>query len=139
MPQVLISLYSFSSFPFSGHFQSIKIHLNYNNQELSIIQKTYDLILWLVPILGRMPREHRFTLGEKIADNLYEILERLLEAKYSKNKGEILVKLNPKLSVIQYQIRLLSDLKLISLKRYDYASRGLTEIGQELGSWLKSL
>ena len=107
--------------------------------ELSIIQKTYDLTLWLVPILGRMPRQHRFTLGERISDNLYDFLEQLIEAKYSKNKREILSKLNPRLSVIQYQIRLLYDLKLISLQRYDYASKHLTEIGQELGGWLKSL
>jgi hypothetical protein len=27
-------------------------------QELPIIQKTYDLILWYVPILNRLPRDH---------------------------------------------------------------------------------
>ena len=65
--------------------------------ELSVIQKTYDLILWLMPILSRMPRDHRYTLGEQISNNLYEFLEGLVEAKYSQEKLPILQKLNPKL------------------------------------------
>jgi hypothetical protein len=31
--------------------------------DLPVIQKTYDLIRWYVPILNRLPRDHRFTLG----------------------------------------------------------------------------
>ena len=29
------------------------------NNDLPIIQKTDDLIKWYVPILGRLPREHK--------------------------------------------------------------------------------
>ena len=28
--------------------------------ELPVIQKTYDLIKWYVPILNRLPRDHKF-------------------------------------------------------------------------------
>jgi hypothetical protein len=112
--------------------------MNYNEKELSVIQKTYDLILWLIPILGRLPRNHRFTLGEKIANNLYELLEGLIEAKYSPEKEKILRSLNTKLSVIYYQVRLMVDLDLMCDKRYENLSRYLVEIGNELGGWLKS-
>ena len=33
-------------------------------KELSIIQKTYDLIQWYVPIFNRLPKTHKFTLGD---------------------------------------------------------------------------
>lgn len=112
--------------------------MDYKGRELSIVQKTYDLILWLIPILSRLPRDHRFTLGERISNNLYQLLEELLEAKYSANKLPILQKLNPKISILQYQARLLYDLKLISGSRYEHLSRYLLEIGSELGGWLKS-
>jgi hypothetical protein len=105
---------------------------------LSVIQKTYDLILWLNPILSRLPRNYRFTLGERIANNLYQLLEGLIEAKYSQEKEEILRSLNPKLSVLYYQIRLMVDLNIMSDKRYENLSRYLVEIGNELGGWLKS-
>jgi hypothetical protein len=33
--------------------------------DLPVIQKAYDLVKWYVPILNRLPRDHRFTLGER--------------------------------------------------------------------------
>ncbi len=33
--------------------------------ELPVIQKTYDFIQWYVPILNRLPRHHKFTLGAR--------------------------------------------------------------------------
>jgi hypothetical protein len=40
--------------------------------DLPIIQKAYDLIKWYVPILDRLPQRHRFTLGERIINGLYD-------------------------------------------------------------------
>mgnify|MGYP001801642416 CR=1 FL=1 len=45
---------------------------------LPIIQKTYDLIKWYVPILSRLPREHKFTLGDRITSKLNDLLEALI-------------------------------------------------------------
>ena len=53
--------------------------------ELPIVQKTYDLIRWYIPILNRLPRDHRFALGDRIVNNLYDLLEELIRARYSKN------------------------------------------------------
>jgi hypothetical protein len=33
--------------------------------DLPIIQKTHDLIRWYVPVLNRLPRDHRFMLGDR--------------------------------------------------------------------------
>ena len=51
--------------------------------ELPIIQKTYDLIKWYIPILNRLPRNHRFALGDRMSDNLYDLLEGLIRARYA--------------------------------------------------------
>ncbi len=34
--------------------------------ELPIVQKTYDLIKWYFPILNRLPRDHKFGLGDRV-------------------------------------------------------------------------
>jgi hypothetical protein len=34
--------------------------------ELPIIQATLDLIQWFVPLLKRLPRDHRFALGDRL-------------------------------------------------------------------------
>nr|WP_299491462.1 hypothetical protein [Acaryochloris sp. IP29b_bin.137] len=35
-------------------------------EELPIIQKVFDLIKWYIPILNRLPKTHRFGLGERM-------------------------------------------------------------------------
>ena len=42
--------------------------------DLPIIQKTYDLIKWYIPILNRLPRDHKFMLGERMITGLYDFL-----------------------------------------------------------------
>ncbi len=107
--------------------------------ELSIIQKTYDLIKWYIPILNRLPKQHKFHLGSRTIDTLYSILEGLIEAKYSKQKQTKLESINIYLDILRYQTRLLFDFAQISIERYEYVSKLITEIGCELGGWLKQL
>ena len=107
-------------------------------QELPIIQKTYDLIKWYVPILNRLPKVHRFGLGERIVNNLYDLLEGLIRARYAKNdKLTRLQSINTQLDILRYQTRLLYDFQLISVERYKYINQQLNGIGIELGGWIK--
>lgn len=106
--------------------------------ELPIIQKTYDLIKWIVPLIDRLPRMHRFTLGDRIIDELYNLLDSLITARYARSgKLSALQALNTRLQVLRYQCRLLVDFQLISVKRYEYVHRQINEIGVELGGWIK--
>jgi hypothetical protein len=54
--------------------------------ELPIIQKTYDLIKWYVPILNGLPKGHRFQLGNRMVSGLYDLLESLILARYQRDK-----------------------------------------------------
>jgi hypothetical protein len=105
--------------------------------ELSIVQKTYDLIKWYVPILNLLPRDHKYNLGDRVIGNLYELLEGLLTAQYEKNRNPLLKQLNVKLNILRYQTRLLHDFGLMDTKRYEFVSRLVNEIGIELGGWIK--
>jgi len=98
--------------------------------ELAIIQKTYDLIKWYVPILNRLPRQHRFMLGNRIIDGLYDLLGDLIIAKYSSHdKLAKLQLLNSKLDILRHQTRLLLDFELIKGDRYEYAGQLINNIG----------
>ena len=50
--------------------------------ELPIIQATMDLIQWFVPLLNRLPRDHRFALGDRLVAGLYDLLKGLVAARY---------------------------------------------------------
>ncbi|WP_016952027.1 diversity-generating retroelement protein Avd [Anabaena sp. PCC 7108] len=105
--------------------------------DLPIIQKTYDLVKWYVPIINRLPRNHKYLLGDRIITGLYDLLEGLVVARYSQNKLVQLENLNTKLDVIRYQTRLLLDFDLIKTERYEYVQKLINEIGIDLGGWIK--
>ncbi len=105
--------------------------------ELPIIQKTYDLIKWYIPILNKLPRDHKFNLGDRIISGLYDLLENLIIARYLKNKLPTLEKLNSQLDVLRYQTRLLKDFGLIKVERYEFSANAFNSIGSELGGWIK--
>jgi len=75
--------------------------------ELPIIQRTYDFILWAVPWLGRLPRDHKFILGDRITQGVFSLLEGLLRACFAKEKAGRLVELNGEVDILRYQFRLL--------------------------------
>jgi hypothetical protein len=106
-------------------------------EELSIVQKTYDLIKWYVPILNRLPRHQKFLLGDRIINRLYDLLEGLLLARYAKQKLPLLEPLNSSLDIIRYQTRLLLDFSDMSAERYEYVSQIINEVGTELGGWIR--
>jgi 23S rRNA-intervening sequence protein len=109
-------------------------------KELPIIQKTYDLIKWYVPILNRLPRDHKFNLGNRMISLLYALLEELIRARYaSTTKLEILEPLNTKLDILRYQTRLLLEFNLIKTERYEYVSKLINGVGVELGGWINQL
>ena len=105
--------------------------------ELPIIQKTYDLIKWYVPILNKLPRDHRFQLGDRMIAALYDLLESLILARYQRHKLPQLQAINSKLDVLRYQTRLLVDFGLLSHQRYQYVGQWINDIGTDLGGWIK--
>ena len=107
--------------------------------DLPIIQKTYDLLLWYIPRLNKMPRSHKFTLGERIQLNLYSFLEGLIKARYGRRKLDLLESMNAMLDILRYQTRLCHDFHLIDIRRYEYVSGLMNEIGKSLGGWIRSL
>lgn len=105
--------------------------------ELPIVQKTYDLIKWYVPILNRLPRDHKFQLGDRMISGLYDLLESLIYARYQREKLQLLESLNSRLDVLRHQTQLLLDFELISTDRYEYASKLINNIGTDLGGWIE--
>ena len=107
-------------------------------EALIVISKTYDLILWSCHHTGRFPRNHRFVLGERIERNLYEPLETLLKAKYTRTRQPLLEQANLLLEVLRFQIRLAKDLGCLKTTSYGFAGKAIDEVGRLVGGWLRS-
>jgi hypothetical protein len=107
-------------------------------EELRVITKTYDLILWSCNRTGKFPRNHRFVLGERIERNLYDLLETLIQATYTKQRQPLLEQANLVLEILCFQIRLAKDLQCLKVESYGFAAKATNEIGKLVGGWLKS-
>jgi hypothetical protein len=105
--------------------------------ELKVIQKAYDLIQWYIPVLTKLPREYKFTLGERMMKSLFKLLDELISARYSKQKLQQLHDINLRLEKMRYQTRMLLDFKLMEAQRFNHASKLINEVGVDLGNWIK--
>ena len=109
------------------------------HEELTVITKAYDLILWSCNHTGKFPRNHRFMLGERIERNLYDLLEILIRAKYNKQRQELLEQANLVLEILRFQMRLAKDLQCLKVESYGFAGKAIDGIGKLVGGWLRSV
>jgi len=107
------------------------------SEELVVITKTYDLILWSCHHTGRFPRNHRFVLGERIERSLYGLLETLIRARYSNLRQPLLDEANMHLEILRFQFRLAKDLQCLKIDSYGFSARAVDEIGRLVGGWRK--
>jgi len=105
--------------------------------EMVVITKAYDLILWSCEHTGKFPRSHRFVLGERIERNLYDLLETLIEAKYTRENADLLRRANLRLEILRFQMRLAKDLNCLKLNSYAFAAKAIDEIGRMVGAWIR--
>ena len=107
------------------------------NEDYPIIVKTYNLTRWYIEKLGKLPRNHRYTLGEKVQNSLLNLLLLLNDAVYTKDKRPLLLEANKELERLRLLSRLLKDLSILSTDNYRFISSSLNEIGKMLGGWMK--
>ncbi|MBT4388614.1 MAG: diversity-generating retroelement protein Avd [Nitrospina sp.] len=108
--------------------------------ELLVIQKLYDYLIWVSPIINRLPRDKKYTIGDRLLNRLYDVLEDLIKAKYrSRKKIELLEQANVGLEIVRFYQRLILSDNLWDRKRYQFASKSVNEIGILLGKWVLSI
>ena len=102
-----------------------------------IVTKAYDVTSWLLQQVNTFPRAHRFVLGDRSANTALDILEGWVEASHLRDKRAVLGVVNLKLERLRYLIRMSKDLQVLSLRKYEYVTREINEVGAMLGGWLK--
>jgi hypothetical protein len=111
--------------------------MNQTSNVPPIITKVYDVLMWLLPQIEKFPRVHRYILGKRLEEQLYELLDLTIDAAYTRDKHRILIQANLLLEKLRYTVRLCKDMKFINLKKYEYLSKQFMEIGKMIGGWIK--
>ena len=103
-----------------------------------VVEKHYQLILWILPKIANFPKDQRFLLADRVERILLDILELLIEATYSREKRHLLIRVNLKLDCLRFMMRIAKDMKYVSLQGYDFFCQHTIEIGKMVGGWMKA-
>ena len=98
----------------------------------------YQFLLWLMPMVEKFPRSQKFVLGDRIENAALDILDSLIVATYSRSRDQSLANANLGLDRLRFFMRLSQELRLIDMKRYEHAARGIDEVGRMIGGWAKA-
>lgn len=103
-----------------------------------MLEKMFQFLLWLIPAVEKFPRAQKFLLGDRIQTAALDVMEHLIEAAFSHDKLAILNRANLQLEKLRCLFRLAFELKLMDLRRYEFAARALDEVGRMVGGWRKA-
>lgn len=107
------------------------------HEELPIFVRWYKFVGWLFETTEKFPKSVRFTLSSRLNNFALDVLERIIEAAYSKNKSELLKRANMDVEKMRVLFRLSHDQRYINAQSYKYAVEQLYESGRMLGGWIK--
>ena len=85
----------------------------------------YRFVLWLIPTVERFPRSQKFLLGDRIQSTALDVLERLIEATYTRRRSSHLAAANLGLEKLRFLVRLARDLQILDARRYEHAARNI--------------
>ena len=108
-------------------------------QPAIVVQRAYDLALWLVQKVEKFPRSFRFSVGDRVIADALDLLEEITEAAYTSDKAALLDYANREVNSLRMLLRLTVDLKLLAADSHEFASGKMEEIGRMTGGWRKSV
>jgi hypothetical protein len=101
-----------------------------------IFVKTYDFLLWLIPLTLKFPKSQRFLLAERLSKMALDFYDLILAAVMEpERQDEKLDEADKLLTKIRLYVRLSYDLHCISLGQLEHAARMMDEIGRLIGGW----
>lgn len=107
-------------------------------EKLIIFQKMYDFLLWLYPMVNRIPKSHRLILGRNIEEEGIKILLLSIQANKIRDETRKVVQtqISDELDKLRILIRLTKDLHFMSIAQYQHAAEKINEIGKILYGWM---
>ena len=85
-------------------------------RHLPIYRLTYELLQRVMVVCKDFPREYKFTLGQKIKEEVIEMVVLIYRSNSSENKTSHIEQLLERLQVAELLLRLCHDMKLIPMK-----------------------
>jgi hypothetical protein len=102
------------------------------------VTRIYDLVLWILRLIRKFPKDYKFWLGTRMAETGLDLLRLGTHAAYTADRRQILISANLCVDDLRHLFRLCLDLRLLSADQHEYAASGLNDIGRQVGGWMKA-
>lgn len=106
---------------------------------LPVFKASYDLLIEVYEMCDKLPREYRHTLGERLKNDITELMIRIYRANAAMEKMAIILSAREYMVTIKLYIRLLHDLRQLSVKRYALLAEKSETISKQLAAWCKGV
>ena len=84
------------------------------------------------------PREYKFTLGQKIKDELIDLVILIYRANSAIDKKQHIESILERVQAIQLLMRLSHDMKILSRRHYAALAEMTDSLAKQAQGWLKS-
>ena len=105
---------------------------------LPVYKASYSLLLEINRLMPNLPRDCRYSLGQELRHKIMEIIVLIYRANRNKKKIFIIAKMREVLLEVQVYIRLMSDLKYISERKYVALMEETTSMSKQMAAWERS-
>lgn len=103
---------------------------------LEVFKAAYDLLLYVFQFTPNIKRDYRYTLAEKLKDNIIELCLCIYRANGAKEERVADIRLaRERVVTIKLMCRMLTDLKQISVKQFAVVCTHTESISKQLQAW----
>lgn len=105
---------------------------------LPVYKTAYDLLMQVFKFSHNLQRDYRYTIGENLKKELIDLILCIYRANAVADKREHLAAAREHVVVVKLMLRMLCDMRQISVKQFAFAAEGIESVSKQLTAWQKS-
>ncbi len=110
------------------------------SREVPVVFARWEVLVgWLLERTARFPRRVRFTLTQRIDNLALDVFEGLIEARYTRQRADILQRINLDLEKLRLLLRLCHSQGFLDHRAFAHVMESIDEVGRMVGGWRASL
>ena len=107
--------------------------------DLPVYKATYDLLLAIFQFTKEFGKEYKYTVGESLKKETIDLLTLIYRANTRHDKEDVLKTAREQIEVIRLLIRVMKDMKQISLDKFVKINESVEQVSKQLTGWQKAM
>ncbi|MDD3288697.1 MAG: four helix bundle protein [Alphaproteobacteria bacterium] len=107
-------------------------------KHLPIYKGTYDLLLRVMVATKDFPREYKYTLGQKLKDEVMDLVLYIYRANNAPDKAVYIGTILERIQIIEVMLRLSHDMHVLTRGHYAGMAEMTDSLARQAQGWLKS-